>query len=103
MRFSVAISLICSELISVLTTLESVCTARASGFHSDGLRFGADGQFDVDAGSLGDVDHDAVLLEGLEALGRDLQVVVSRVQAVDVVQTGRAAVALTWSGPLPDR
>jgi hypothetical protein len=30
LRFSVAISLICSELISVLTTLESACTARAS-------------------------------------------------------------------------
>ena len=30
LRFSVAISLICSELIRVLTTLESVWTARAS-------------------------------------------------------------------------
>ena len=30
LRFSVAISLICSALISVLTTLESVWTARAS-------------------------------------------------------------------------
>ena len=30
LRFSVAIWLICSELIRVLTTLESACTARAS-------------------------------------------------------------------------
>ena len=30
LRFSVAISLICSELISVLTTFESVCTVSAS-------------------------------------------------------------------------
>ena len=78
LRFSVAISLICSELISVLTTFESDCTARASASTVTVCDLGTDGELDVDASSLGDVDHDAVLLKGLEALGRDLQVVVGR-------------------------
>ena len=75
----------CADHVRVGLYRKRIC------LHRYRLGFGAYRKLDVRAGSRGYVHHDAVLGEGLEALGHDLHVVVGGVQTGDVIQAGFAA------------
>ena len=61
LRFSVAIDVTCSPLISVLTSFDSACTASASAVDRDFHRLGADRQLDVGRERLRYVQNQAAV------------------------------------------